>query len=268
MMISCMNSKIKETQEDGPGARVEVEESMPVTFNSLVKGSGSPTVIFESGLGTPLNNWDRIQSSVSTKYKTIAYDRLGVGGSPATKERRTIENLVSDLDLMITQNEVNGPVVLVGHSLGGHIVRKYQQQYPSKVAGLFLIDPTNEYLYDEVFNRMSEEWADSMKTAWDDSYKKQFIGVYNEWKEVYAIDEVMRQCPLPNNIPITILASYQNSAFLTKENIRIKKELFSNWQEGRSNVNIVNTTNSGHYIHLGEPEWVITELEAYLKSIE
>lgn len=237
-------------------------------FNSLIKGSGNPTIVFESGLGTPLSNWDKIQASISANYKTISYDRKGIGGTQATDSPRTIENLVKDLDTLISQNEINGPIVLVGHSLGGHIVRKYQQTFPSKVAGLFLIEPTNEYIYEEIFNSMSKESADSMKTAWDNSYKKKAIGVYNEWKEVYTIDKIMRNHPLPTSIPITILASYQENNFLTKQNIQIKEKQFSDWKKDKPNVKILNTTNSGHYIHLGEPEWVITELEAYLKSLK
>jgi len=255
-LLSCVNTEDKK------------ENIETVKLNTLVKGTGSPTIIFESGLGTPLHNWDQIQTSISANYKTISYDRKGVGESPAMDQPRTIENLVNDLDILISQNKINGPIVLVGHSLGGHIVRKYQQLFPSKVAGLFLIDPTNEYLYDEVFNQMSPESADSMKTAWENSYKKQPIGIYNEWKEVYHIDQIMRKCPLPTTIPITILASYQESTFLTNKNAQIKKELFSDWKKDKPNVKILNTQRSGHYIHLGEPEWVITELEAYLKNLK
>jgi len=80
---------------------------------------------------------------------------------------RNLENLVNDLDILIHQNKIDGPIILIGHFLGGHIVRKYQQLFPSKIAGLFLVDPINEYIYDEVFKQMSRESADSMKTAWD-----------------------------------------------------------------------------------------------------
>jgi hypothetical protein len=263
-----MNTNNKNEQEDTTKSVDKIEADETVKFNTLIKGTGNVTIIFESGLGTPLNNWDKIQTSISANYKTLSYDRKGLGGSPATDKPRTIDNLVNDLDSLISQNKIDGPLVLVGHSLGGHIVRKYQQTFPSKIAGLFLIDPTNEYLYEEVFKQMSPASADSMKTAWDNSYKKGQPGVYNEWKEAYDIDQLMRNCPLPANIPITILSSIQESNFLTKKNVQIKEKLYSDWAKGKSNVKILNTTNSGHYIHLGEPEWVVTELEKYLKSIK
>lgn len=265
--ISCINTNNKNAQDDYLKTEGKIESDETVKFNTLIKGTGSPTIVFESGLGTPLNNWDKIQTSISANYKTISYDRKGLRESPATDKPRTLDNLVNDLDSLITQNKIEGSIILVGHSLGGHIVRKYQQSFPSKIAGLFLIDPTNEYIYDDVFNQMTQTAADSMKTAWDNNYKKGQIGVYNEWKEVYDIDKIMRKYPLPKNIPITILASYQGSKFLTKQNIRIKEKRFSDWKKDKPNVKILNTTNSGHYIHLGEPEWVVTELEKYLKDI-
>ena len=265
--IACMNTNNKNAQADDIKTAGKKETDKTVAFNTLIKGTGSPTIIFESGLGTPLNNWESIQTSISKNYKTIAYDRRGIGQSPSTDNPRTIENLVKDLDILISQNKIDGPIILVGHSLGGHIVRKYQESFPTKVAGLFLIDPTNEYVYEEVFKQMSPESADSMKTAWDNSYKKQPIGVYNEWKEVYNIDKIMRNNPLPKDIPITILVSYQENSFNTKKNIQIRKKLSSDWKKNKPNVKILNTTKSGHYIHLGEPEWVINELEAYLKNL-
>ena len=115
---------------------------------------------------------------------------------------------------------------------------------------------------------MNQTAADSMKTAWENTYKKGTIGVYNEWKEVYDIDQIMRKYPLPSDIPITILASYQESSFLSQKNAKIKKDQYSDWKRDKPNVKILNTTKSGHYIHLGEPEWVINELENYLKSIK
>jgi pimeloyl-ACP methyl ester carboxylesterase len=266
--LSCTSTNEKKKQDEDTKTAEKTEQKESIAFNTLIKGSGSPTIIFESGLGTPLNNWGQIQSSISDNYKTLSYDRKGIGESPTTDSPRTLENLVNDLDILIRQNKIDAPIVLVGHSLGGHIVRKYQQLFPSKIAGLFLVDPTNEYIYEEVFKQMSPESADSMKTAWDNRYKKQPIGVYNEWKEAYNIDELMRQHPLPTEIPITILASYQSSTFLTEKNAKIKNEQYSTWQKDKSNVKILTTTKSGHYIHLGEPEWVISELEAYLENLK
>ena len=44
---------------------------------------GVPTVVFESGLGTPVVAWTALQSEIAGVTKTIAYDRAGIGQSPA-----------------------------------------------------------------------------------------------------------------------------------------------------------------------------------------
>jgi pimeloyl-ACP methyl ester carboxylesterase len=51
-----------------------------------------------------------------------------------------VQDSVDDLHALLTAAEITGPYVLVGHSLGGLIVRLYVSQYPAEVAGLVLVD--------------------------------------------------------------------------------------------------------------------------------
>ena len=43
---------------------VQTDIPKKAKFNTLIKGSGSPTIVFESALGTPLSNWDKIQTKL------------------------------------------------------------------------------------------------------------------------------------------------------------------------------------------------------------
>ena len=125
-IISCINPNNKNGQDNNLKTENKIATYETVKYNTRIKGTGSPTLIFESGLGTPLINWDKIQTSISANYKTISYDRKGLGKSPTTNKPRTLDNLVNDLDSLITQNKIEGPIILIGHSLGGHIVTKFQ----------------------------------------------------------------------------------------------------------------------------------------------
>src|SRR5687768_7657012 len=53
---------------------------------------GQPVVVFESGLGTPLGNWDTIFDEVARQAPVVAYDRPGIGDSPPIGEMPTIKN--------------------------------------------------------------------------------------------------------------------------------------------------------------------------------
>ena len=47
----------------------------------LKKGSGGPTVLFESGIAATNLNWFRVQEAVSRFTGTASYDRCGLGWS-------------------------------------------------------------------------------------------------------------------------------------------------------------------------------------------
>ena len=51
--------------------------------------------------------------------------------------------IANDLNMILQHIQVNGPVVLVGHSIGGEYIRIYTATFPSDVAGLVLVDSTH-----------------------------------------------------------------------------------------------------------------------------
>ena len=86
-------------------------------------------------------------------------------------------------------------------------------------------------------------------------------------KLLITVDTAIPSNPIPPQKPGTPnMRRGFNNRF--RKNAEIKKEQFSDWKGDKPNVKIVNTTNSGHYIHLGEPEWVITELETFLEGLK
>ena len=57
---------------------------------------------------------------------------------------RSLEARVADLHALLHAADIPGPYILVAHSFGGALVRLFTQTYPSEVAGLVLIDTTEE----------------------------------------------------------------------------------------------------------------------------
>jgi pimeloyl-ACP methyl ester carboxylesterase len=51
--------------------------------------------------------------------------------------------IANDLHAVLQHISVNGPIVLVGHSIGGEYIRIYAAMFPSQVAGLVLVDSTH-----------------------------------------------------------------------------------------------------------------------------
>ncbi|MBI1872485.1 MAG: alpha/beta hydrolase [Acidobacteria bacterium] len=105
------------------------------------EGSGSPPVIFESGVAASSINWTLVQAEVGRLTRTCSYDRAGLAWSDALRDRRTAEGLMEDLRVVIERCTGTDPVVLVGHSFGTFIVRGFAACHPDKVAGLVFVDP-------------------------------------------------------------------------------------------------------------------------------
>ena len=195
------------------------------TVNFEKKGTGSPVVVFESGLGESLEGWKQIQDSVSKITTTISYDRLGLGKSSATENPRTLENLVTELNGFLENEEIEGPFILVGHSFGGFIIRKFQNTYPEKVLGLIMVDPSHELLFESIFASKPKEQADMMRNGMKQYYASAPIGIQNEFNELSNNENEIKAIKIPNNIPVTILASYQTPPPpFAPEDIKIKKE--------------------------------------------
>ena len=105
------------------------------------KGSGGPTVIFEAGISATHLNWRHIQNEVSKFAFTASYDRCGLGWSSPCQTARTPSNICVELHKMLEIAGLKGPFVLVGHSFGGQVMRRYALLYPDDVAGVVLVDP-------------------------------------------------------------------------------------------------------------------------------
>lgn len=110
----------------------------------VVAGSGSPTVVFESGIGQGKRNWAPVFNAVSEMTEAVAYDRAGYGQSEPSAESRDGLQIVLELRDMLRAEGIAPPYVLVGHSLGGTMVKMFAKTYPDEVAGVVLVDARHE----------------------------------------------------------------------------------------------------------------------------
>ena len=118
-------------------------------MNILCVGRGTPTVIFEAGLGDQIRSWATVQPQISLRTRACSYDRAGLGFSDPSPRPGTSANAVDDLHRLLGAASVKPPYVLVGHSLGGMYVRLYADKYrsantPQTIVGMVLVDPVSE----------------------------------------------------------------------------------------------------------------------------
>lgn len=126
-----------------PGVLVDIG-SHKLHLRCLGPAGAGPTVILEAGGGGFSSTWSLVQDALSSRLRTCAYDRAGLGWSQAGPVPRTMKQEVFELHALLKAAKVPGPYVLVGHSLGGLLVRRYTEQYGSDVIGVVLAAATHE----------------------------------------------------------------------------------------------------------------------------
>jgi pimeloyl-ACP methyl ester carboxylesterase len=107
-------------------------------------GKGAPTVVMEAGAGDFSFDWGLVQPQVARFTRVCSYDRAGYAWSDPGPTPRTLRQIAFELHTGLLKAGIEGPYILVGHSLGGAIVRTYVSQYPKEVVGMALVDSVHE----------------------------------------------------------------------------------------------------------------------------
>lgn len=124
-----------------PGRLVPVDRAV---MHLSCSGVGQPTVLLEAGLGESSLTWVAVQRSLSATTRVCSYDRAGYGWSDSRDRPWTASTAASELESLLTAAGEPGPYVVVAHSLGSFVAREFAVTQPDLVAGLVLLDPTNE----------------------------------------------------------------------------------------------------------------------------
>lgn len=260
------------------------------------RGSGSPTVVLVAGLGERADTWMTTSDDPSPTDAAVflgvagftrvcAYDRPGTatlthaGFDPSRstlpERSATVADSAVDLDRLLTRSGERGPYVLVGHSLGGPIVRLYAGAHPAEVAGLVFEDALSEDLGDGLtpdqvvsFEELNDPVSQGRPAGSEETF-------YTE-----AVVPLLRAAPAAPNVPVVILtadrwpftaeviasgrASDALPEFVTKEftdalwaaQLGAQDKFAAMFPRAKH----LTETNATHYIHLDNPQLVIDSI--------
>jgi hypothetical protein len=111
----------------------------------LCYGEGSPMVFLEPGSDGSGDEFSFVMRPLGERTTTCTYARPGFGESdPPAQARRTLEDASADLHALIEEAGLPVPFVHVGASQGGSIALDYASRYPDDVAGVVLLDVTQD----------------------------------------------------------------------------------------------------------------------------
>ncbi|HET9326999.1 MAG TPA: alpha/beta hydrolase [Candidatus Eisenbacteria bacterium] len=109
----------------------------PRTPSYYAFGQG-PTVVMVHGLGSQMQHWLPTARILARHHRVVLVELPGHGLSPMPAPF-SLEQAAATLDEAI-RDATDGPVVLVGHSVGGLVAAKEALLHPERVRGLVLIE--------------------------------------------------------------------------------------------------------------------------------
>ena len=199
----------------------------------------------------------------------LVYSRAGYGQSPARDQPLSMEQSAAELAEVLSQRKVAGPLILVGHSYGGFLIRHFAATHPQRVAGLVFVDPADEGL-ETVLKRIDAARVQQDQRMLADSIPPKWQGELQTIQKILDAGRLPATPTLPD-VPTVLITSVQSRAgsdFFqeTPDVIRIKRERHAAFMTQFSSGAHVYTPNSGHGIQMQEPELVIAAIGQVLAS--
>jgi pimeloyl-ACP methyl ester carboxylesterase len=103
--------------------------------------SPRPLAVLEHGAFGCAADWAVVQERLALKgLRSIAYDRAGLGHSDPGPRPRDGRAIVADLASLLRELDEPGPYVMVGHSMGGLMVRLFALTHTDQTMGVVLVD--------------------------------------------------------------------------------------------------------------------------------
>jgi pimeloyl-ACP methyl ester carboxylesterase len=200
---------------------------------NVVRNSGTgPTMVLLSGFGTPAPAVDFAPLIRELDdFDVIVIEGFGYGYSDTNVPNRTIQNITAEIHEVLDRLDVRGPVILVGHSVGGLYTHYYANAYPGEVSAIIGIDPMTatasslnvgqpstleQTLVSLGLMRLVTTLAPSIVQPPGDAYTPQERAVTaaltnwnygnqsvsDEWARIGANSTIASERPLPADVPV------------------------------------------------------------------
>jgi pimeloyl-ACP methyl ester carboxylesterase len=229
------------------GTRIRLDDARRVRI--LIRGQGTPTVVFEHFGVAPVEAWNVVQPRVSEFTRTFTYDHAGYWGSDPGPTPRDARAIAADLHATLQRANIPPPYILVGQSFGGPLIRVFAHTYPNDVAGLVFVDPTQEEFI---------AWLRKHHPHLNRIDPKD-LAAGNEWGcGDISLAQACAATPLPA-VPLTLITAMDDRHVPTqfKSFLPIWLDCHRQWLRQFPRAGHIVLTNSGHPVQFDQPEQVI-----------
>ena len=242
-----------------------------------VTGAGSPAVVIEPSFGGCAADWQKIAGTLAEDTTVVTYDRAPYGASSAARDKRTPHDIAADLDGLLRELRVTGPVVLVGHSAGGIYGRAYAAEHLERVAGMVLVESSHEGQR-RVLDRLRPlsarlAGALTIQAIMRESLESRRGGdrrsIIREWRTFRRITAGRPVLP-PGGLgarPLVVLTCAPGNPAVPEPLYRAWHGLHRELAGLSSDSRHIVSASPDHYLNFGDPELVITAVRDVVRAV-
>lgn len=111
--------------------------------------SARPLIVLEAGSFGCAADWAVVQDRLAARgLRSLAYDRAGLGFSDPGPSPRDGRAVSTDLEALLAALGETGPLVAVGHSMAGLMLRVFAPRNRERVRGVVLVDAVTPEMMD------------------------------------------------------------------------------------------------------------------------
>ena len=157
-------------QIEPPGTMYSVNGGDIHMYCAGPENNENPTIIIISGGGTASLEYFHLQEKLSQTIRTCSYDTAGIGWSPANDIPYTAKNMSDELYQLLQTAQINGPIILTGHDMGGITGLVYSAEHKEQLAGIAFVDSNHYdqtgYFGKEFTDTFDKEMEESLANFW------------------------------------------------------------------------------------------------------
>ena len=218
-------------------------------------GTGSPTVVFESGVTDYVNSWTPVFTEVAKLTRTVSYDRMGLGSSDTATSPRSFKQIATELHSLLHNASLLPPYILVGHSMAGGVIRAFAHLYKEEVAGMVFVDcmtefDVNGYPKDSLEKNLPPEVFSRRSTPQESELYLLRTEVLSGFPEMRSFG------PLPD-IPVHVFVGQKNVYPLLVNN---RMEWYQRSVSDNNESSLTILPASSHYIHRDYPGLIVAAI--------
>ena len=256
------------------------------------RGSGSPTVVFDAGLGGFSMDWLFVQQELPGDFRSCSYDRAGYGWSDAGPAPRATDQISAELERLLSAAAIAPPYILVGHSFGAFNVEYFAATHPDAVAGLVLVEashPDQAERLPDLPARTAQSSRGTLVTFFDPAILYRSFperlwhvmgallvspkAIATQQRELVNFNvsaaQVKSAGALPH-VPLVVISRGQRAWPRTPLGNALEKAWFEMQAEIAASVpggRHVFAAHSGHQVNLDEPDIVAREIDAMVGRV-